>query len=158
LPTITPFLWFDGRLEEAVSFYASVFPGVRVLESQLYGEGMPGPAGTLMTATLEVAGQRLMGLNGGPEFPFTEAVSMFVACGSQAEADGYWHAIEDGGGTPSQCGWIKDPFGLSWQIVPPGLFDLLGDPDPQVAFRAGQAMLGQSRLDIDAIRRAAHPD
>jgi predicted 3-demethylubiquinone-9 3-methyltransferase (glyoxalase superfamily) len=158
MPTISPFLWFDGRLEQAVAFYSSVFPGVTVLESQLYGEGMPGPAGTLMTATLEVAGQRMMGLNGGPEFPFTEAVSMFVACDSQAEADGYWQAIEDGGGTPGQCGWIKDPFGLSWQIVPPGLFDLLGDPDPQAAFRAGQAMLGQSRLDIEAIRRAAHPD
>ncbi len=157
MPTITPFLWFDGRLEQAIAFYTKVFPDVTVIESQVYGEGMPGPVGTLMTATFEVAGRRLMGLNGGPEFPFTEAVSMFVACDSQAEADGYWHAIEDGGGAPSQCGWIKDPFGLSWQIVPPGLFDLLGDRDPRVAFRAGQAMLGQSRLDIEAIRRAAHP-
>jgi predicted 3-demethylubiquinone-9 3-methyltransferase (glyoxalase superfamily) len=157
MPTVTPFLWFDHQLEQAIEFYTSVFPRVSVHETSRYGPEMPGETGSLMSARFEIDGQSFMGLNGGPQFRFTEAISMFVACESQAEADGYWTSLLDGGGTPSQCGWISDRFGLWWQIVPPGLFELLGDPDPAAAGRAAQAMLAQVRLDIDEIRRAAHP-
>ena len=158
MPAITPFLWFNQQLEQALDFYATVFPRLTVHETSHYGEELPGETGSLMSARFEIDGQSFMGLNGGPEFPFTEAISLFVACESQAEADDYWAKLLDAGAVPSQCGWIKDHFGLWWQIVPNGLFELLGDPDPAAAGRAAKAMLSQVKLDVDAIRRAAHPD
>jgi predicted 3-demethylubiquinone-9 3-methyltransferase (glyoxalase superfamily) len=153
MTTITPFLWFDNTLEEAIAFYRTVFDRVEVTEEQRYPEGSPGPAGALMTASFEIEGQRFTGLNGGPQFPFTEAVSFFVGCDSQDQADSYWDKLAERG-RPGQCGWVADRFGLWWQIVPPGLMELIGDSDAEAAARAMQAMLGQSRLDIAEIRRA----
>jgi len=153
MTTITPFLWFDNTLEEAIAFYRTVFDRVEVTEERRYPEGSPGPTGSLMTASFEIEGQRFVGLNGGPQFPFTEAVSFFVGCDSQDQADFYWDRLAEQG-RPGQCGWIADRFGLWWQIVPPGLMELIGDPDPEASARAMQAMLGQSRLDIEEIRQA----
>ncbi|MEI2731692.1 MAG: VOC family protein [Dermatophilaceae bacterium] len=154
MATITPFLWFDDQLEQALDFYTRVFPNSRVAETARYPEGSPGKAGTLMTAAFELDGQRFIGLNGGPHDAFNDAVSFVVACADQAEADRYWAALTDGG-TPVQCGWLKDRFGVSWQVVPHGLTELLADPDPQRARRATEAMLAMVKLDIAAIRAAA---
>ena len=152
---ITPFLWFDDNLDEALRFYAEVFPGTVVHEVSRYGPGAPGPEGAVMTATFEIAGQRLMGLNGGPHFHFTEAFSLFVSVETQDEIDRLWSALTADGGQQSQCGWLKDKFGLSWQIVPTALSSLLGSPDPAAAGRAVQAMLQMRKLDI-AVLQAAH--
>ena len=154
MATITPFLWFDDQLEQALDFYTRVFPNSRVAETARYPEGSPGKAGMLMTAAFELDGQRFIGLNGGPHDAFNDAVSFVVACADQAEADRYWAALTDGG-TPVQCGWLKDRFGVSWQVVPHGLTELLADPDPQRARRATEAMLAMVKLDIAAIRAAA---
>lgn len=155
MPTITPFLWFDDNVEDALNFYQKVFKKTRVLNLARYAEGGPKPAGTVMTATLEIEGQPLILLNGGPEFKFTEAISFFVSCTTQAEVDWYWDALLADGGEESQCGWLKDKFGLSWQIVPAALGELLGDPDPARAGRAMQAMLKMRKLDVAALQRAA---
>ena len=112
-PKITPYLWFDDDAEEAIAFYSAIFPDARVIDEQRYPEGAPGPAGTLMTATFEIAGERFVALNGGPAFDFTEAVSFFIRCDSAEEVDHYWDALLADGGEPSQCGWLKDKFGLS---------------------------------------------
>ena len=152
---ITPFLWFDDNLDDALRFYAEVFPGTVVHEVSRYGPGAPGPEGTVMTATFEIAGQRLMGLNGGPDFPFTDAISLFVSVETQDEVDRLWSALTADGGRESQCGWLKDRFGLSWQIVPTALFSLIGSADPAAAGRAMQAMLQMRKLDISALQ-AAH--
>lgn len=152
---ITPFLWFDDNLDEALSFYTEVFPDTVVHEVARYAEGAPGIAGTVMTATFEIAGQRLMGLNGGPMFSFTEAVSLFVSVETQDEIDRLWSALTADGGQESQCGWLKDKFGLSWQIVPTALARLLGSPDPAAGQRAMRAMLQMRKLDIAALQ-AAH--
>ncbi|MEJ5866417.1 VOC family protein [Pseudokineococcus sp. 5B2Z-1] len=151
---ITPTLWFDGRVEEAAELYTSVFADARVLGTTPAPEGTPGPGGVL-TVELELLGQRVVLLNGGPGFPPTEAFSLSVGCPDQAEADRVWAALLDGGGVESQCGWLKDRFGVSWQVVPDGLGELLGDPDPGRAQRAMTAMLGMRRLDLAAMRRAA---
>lgn len=145
---ITPFLWFNNNADEAIALYTSVFGDARVLSAQR------GPDGKLFTATIELRGQRLMLLNGGPMFTFTEAISLFVDCDTQAEIDELWTRLLEGGGTPSRCGWLKDRFGLSWQIVPTVLGQLLGHPDRVVADRVMQAMLGMNKLEIAGLQAA----
>src|SRR5438445_1060721 len=135
---ITPFLWFDDNAEEAMRFYVSIFPDSKILSVSRYGEGGPGPAGTVMTGTFQLQGQEVMALNGGPHFKFTEAISFFVSCETQDEVDALWEKLTDGG-EEVQCGWLKDRFGLSWQIVPTALGEMLGDKDPEKAGRVMQA-------------------
>jgi predicted 3-demethylubiquinone-9 3-methyltransferase (glyoxalase superfamily) len=149
---ITTCLWFDTQAEEAAEFYVSVFEG-KVLNVSRYGEGGPGPAGQAMTVQFEIEGRTFMALNGGPSFSFTEAVSFVIDCSSQEEVDRYWTALADGG-SESQCGWLKDRFGVSWQVVPSVLGQLVGGPDPEGAQRAMQAMLGMQKLDIAALQKA----
>ncbi len=154
-PKITPNLWFDTEAEEAAGFYVSVFArGSRVVHLTRYPEGSPGPAGTVMTVKFELAGQRFVAINGGPEFTFDEAVSLEISCETQEEVDYFWERLSEGG-EQSQCGWLKDRYGLSWQVVPTGMEEVFADSDPQRAQRAMQAMLGMGKLDIAALRRAA---
>ncbi len=150
----TTCLWFDTEGEDAAEFYCSVIPGSRVLDVTRYGEGGPRPAGSTMTVSFELDGRPYVALNGGPEFRFTEAVSFQVSCADQAEVDHYWDTLVEGG-EESMCGWLKDRYGLSWQIVPADLGGLLGDPDPERSRRAMEAMLTMRKIDIDAIRAAA---
>lgn len=150
---ITTCLWFDTQAEEAAEFYVSVFDGSRVLNVARYGDAGPGPAGQVMTVQFEIEGRTFMGLNGGPAFNFNEAVSFVIDCASQEEVDRYWEALGDGG-TESQCGWLKDRYGVSWQVVPSALGQLLGGADPDGARRAMQAMLGMQKLDIAALQKA----
>jgi predicted 3-demethylubiquinone-9 3-methyltransferase (glyoxalase superfamily) len=145
---ITPCLWFDGQGEEAMKLYASIFPGSLIVETS------PGPNGKILTGIFELFGRRYMVLNGGPDFKFTEALSLSVSCENQAEVDRYWSALLAGGGQESQCGWLKDKFGLSWQIVPKQLPEFLNHPDREKANRAMQAMLGMRKLDVAALERA----
>ena len=152
---ITPFLWFNNNAEEAMTLYCSVFKNSKVGRVTRYGDAGPGPKGTVMSATFELEGQEFFALNGGPQFPFTEAVSFYVHCANQAEVDYYWEKLMAGGGKPSRCGWLKDRFGLSWQIVPTRLGELLGDQDPGRASRAMQAMLKMQKIDVAALERAA---
>jgi predicted 3-demethylubiquinone-9 3-methyltransferase (glyoxalase superfamily) len=152
---ITAWLWFDTEAEEAAEFYTSVFPGGKILDVSRYGEGGPRQAGLAMTVSFELFGQQYVGLNGGPEHnTFSEAISFQVACESQEEVDGYWAALS-AGGEEGPCGWLKDRFGLSWQIVPTALEKLLGNPDPEAAQRAMAAMLKMSKIDIAGLERAA---
>jgi predicted 3-demethylubiquinone-9 3-methyltransferase (glyoxalase superfamily) len=151
---ITPNLWFDNEAEEAASFYTSVFKNSRVLNVARYSEAGPRPAGTVMTVEWELDGQRFVGINGGPQFKFDEAVSFQIDCEDQDEVDYYWEKLTEGG-EESQCGWLKDRFGLSWQVVPQGMGELFSDPDPQRAERAMKAMLQMRKLDIEELRRAA---
>jgi predicted 3-demethylubiquinone-9 3-methyltransferase (glyoxalase superfamily) len=149
-------LWFDGNAEEAANFYAAVFPDSRVDKvSRAPADTPAGPAGMVLTVEFTVLGRSFVGINGGPQFPFTEAVSFSVDCADQAEIDRYWTALTADGGRPVQCGWLADRFGLSWQIVPTRLNELLGDPDPARAKRAMDAMLGMVKLDIAALEAAA---
>lgn len=150
---ITPFLWFDNQAEEAVNFYISVFRNAKVGKVTRYGEAGPGPAGTVMVAEFELEGMRFTALNGGPMFKFTEAISMVVDCKDQAEVDHLWGRLSEGG-QPGQCGWLKDRFGLSWQIVPEALPRLLGDPDPAKAGRVMQAMLQMTRIEVAKLEKA----
>jgi len=150
---IHPMLWFDTQAEEAAEFYTSLFPDSRITDVTRFGEGSPGTAGTVMTVAFELAGQRFTALNGGPEFHFTEAISLYVDCADQAEVDRLWERLTDGG-EPSQCGWLKDRFGVSWQIIPTALGELMGDPDAERAGRVVQAMLGMSKIDVAALQRA----
>lgn len=156
MQSIRPCLWFDGRVDEALAFYTSVFPDGEVLDVNRYPESAPPPGqpGDVLTATFRVAGQELTILNGGPGFPHSPAVSFMVNCDDQAEVDRVWEALLDGG-QPSQCGWLSDRFGVSWQVIPAGLGELLGDPDPGRAQRAMQSMLAMVKLDIEEMRRAA---
>lgn len=154
MPAITPWLWFDTEGEEAAQFYTSVFPNSRILDVNRYGSAGPRPEGTVMTVSFELDGQRLAALNGGPDFSFTEAVSFQVACADQDEVDHYWNALSDGG-EEGPCGWLKDRFGLSWQIVPNALPRLLGDPDPERAQRVMAAMLKMKKIEIAELERAA---
>ncbi|MDP4503781.1 VOC family protein [Nonomuraea sp. NBC_00507] len=151
---ITTYLWFDNQAEEAAQFYTSLFADSRILEVQRYPEGAPGPAGKAMIVTFELAGQRFIALNGGPQFTFNESVSLYVDCESQDEVDELWAKLTDGG-EESQCGWLKDRWGLSWQIIPRRLSELLSDPDPARAQRAMQAMLGMQKIDVQALEKAA---
>lgn len=157
MPRITPFLWFDGTAEEAAHFYVSIFPNSRVTSVWRYPEGAPMPAGTVMTVSFHLDGQSFTALNGGPMFQLTEAVSFVVECATQDEIDHYWSRLGDGGRV-QQCGWLKDRFGLSWQIVPKQLSELLGQDDPARAQRVMGALLGMSKLDIMALRKAAGLD
>jgi predicted 3-demethylubiquinone-9 3-methyltransferase (glyoxalase superfamily) len=149
MPKITPFLWFDNNVEEAMDFYTSLFEDAKVIHVT-----RDGPDGPVRWAHFEVAGQEFMALNGGPMYRFTEAFSMFVSCEDQAEVDRLWDALTSNGGEPGQCGWLKDRFGLSWQIVPRALGELLGDPDPERAGRVMQAMLGMTKIEIAGLRAA----
>ena len=151
---IVPSLWFDTDAEEAASFYVSVFKNSRIVNVSHYGEAGPRKAGTVMTVDFELDGQRFVGINGGPEFTFDEAVSFQISCETQDEVDYYWERLSEGG-QEGQCGWLKDRYGLSWQVVPTGMEELLADRDPGRAQRAMQAMLGMSKLDIAALRSAA---
>jgi predicted 3-demethylubiquinone-9 3-methyltransferase (glyoxalase superfamily) len=151
---ISPFLWFDKEAEEAANFYASIFRNSKLGEITRYGEAGPGPKGSVMTVSFELEGQPFTALNGGPMFKFTEAVSFVVSCNTQAEVDEYWDRLS-AGGTPQRCGWLKDRFGLSWQIVPKALMELLQDADPRRAQRVMAAMLQMTKIDIARLEQAA---
>jgi predicted 3-demethylubiquinone-9 3-methyltransferase (glyoxalase superfamily) len=151
---ITPNLWFDTEAEEAAAFYVSVFENSRVLDVARYTEAGPRPAGTVMTVSFELDGQRFVGINGGPEFSFDEAVSFEIECETQEEIDYYWEKLSEGG-KEGQCGWLTDRYGLSWQVVPTGVEELFGDEDPKRAERAMAALLQMGKLDIAALRTAA---
>jgi len=150
---ITPFLWFDNQAEEAMNFYVSIFKNSKTLSCTRYGDAGPGPKGTVIVASFELDGQEFMALNGGPRFKFTEAVSFVVSCETQAEIDEMWTRLS-AGGEESQCGWLKDKFGLSWQVVPPILSKLMQDKDPQKSNRVMQAMLQMKKIDIATLQRA----
>lgn len=152
---ISPFLWFDTQAEEAANFYVSIFENSRIGKITRYGDAGPGPKGSVMTVELELAGQSFIALNGGPHFRFNEAVSFSVDCRSQEEVDRYWEQLTADGGQESQCGWLKDKYGLSWQINPTILGQLLSDPDPARANRVMQAMLQMKKIDIATLQRAA---
>jgi predicted 3-demethylubiquinone-9 3-methyltransferase (glyoxalase superfamily) len=151
---ITPFLWFDTHAEEAARFYASIFPDSRILNTARYGDAGPGPKGSVMTVEFQLDGQRMIALNGGPVFRFTEAISLVVDCKDQKEVDHYWSRLLQGG-QESMCGWLKDRYGLSWQIVPAVLGRLLSDPDAKKAKRVMEAMLKMKKIDIAALEAAA---
>ena len=150
---ITPFLWFNDQAEEAMNFYTAIFKNSKISSVSRYGEGGPGQPGSVMTATFELDGQEFMALNGGPLFTFTEAISLFVNCETQAEVDELWEKLTEGG-EESQCGWLKDKYGLSWQIVPSVLGELLNDPDAEKAGRVMNAMLQMKKIDIAGLRAA----
>lgn len=151
---ITTFLWFDGQAEEAATHYTSLFADSRILDVSRYGEAGPGPAGSVMTVTFQLAGQRYIALNGGPLYAFTEAVSLLVDCADQAEVDRLWSQLS-AGGQEQMCGWLKDRFGLSWQIIPSALMELMQDEDRARAGRVMQAMLGMRKIDVAGLLRAA---
>lgn len=151
MPEITPFLWFDDRAHEAARFYVSVFPNSRILRTAPRNSAIPVEAGPVLTVEFELDGRRFIGFNGGPALRFTEAVSIWVACRTQDEIDRYWEALSEGG-APSRCGWLKDRFGLSWQITPHDLLALLRGPNAE---RVTAAVMGMTRLDGDALRAAA---
>lgn len=150
---ITPFLWFDNQAEEAMNFYVSIFKNSKPGRVTRYGDAGPGPKGQVMSVTFQLEGQEFMALNGGPLFHFTEAISLFVNCQTQQEVDDLWSKLSQGGKT-SRCGWLKDKFGLSWQIIPQALGELLADKDPVKSQRVMQAMLQMDKIDIAALKRA----
>jgi predicted 3-demethylubiquinone-9 3-methyltransferase (glyoxalase superfamily) len=150
---ITTFLWFDGQAEQAVEHYISIFPDSRVTNVSRWGKGAPAPEGSVMSVSFELAGQGYMALNGGPQYKFTPAISLLVSCTSQDEVDRYWDRLLEGG-KPTACGWLDDKFGLSWQIIPTALFELMSDPDPAKAGRVGQALMTMVKIDIAELRRA----
>jgi predicted 3-demethylubiquinone-9 3-methyltransferase (glyoxalase superfamily) len=151
---ITPFLWFDDKAEEAMNFYVSIFKNSKVGNVTRYGDAGPGPKGTVMSATFQLDGQDFFALNGGPLFKFTEAISFFVNCETQAEVDELWEKLTADGGSPQRCGWLKDKYGLSWQIIPKALGEMLGDKDPQKSQRVMQAMLQMNKIDIQRLKEA----
>jgi predicted 3-demethylubiquinone-9 3-methyltransferase (glyoxalase superfamily) len=153
MPKITPFLWFDHNAEEAMNFYVSIFENSKILRLQRFENAGPGGKGTVVTGTFELDGQQFMALQGGPLFRFTEAISMFVNCETQEEVDYFWEKLT-AGGNESQCGWLKDKFGLSWQIVPAALGQMLGDKDPAKSKRVMEAMLQMRKIDIARLRQA----
>ena len=154
MPTITPCLWFDNNLEEAAEFYVSVFPNSSIEGFTAYTEAGPAETGSVAFGTFVLDGQRFMGINGGPHFHFTEAVSFEVRCADQTEVDHYWNALREGGGKEKPCGWLEDRFGLSWQIVPERLYELVQDPDPAVADAANRAMYGMHKIVIADLEAA----
>ena len=151
---ITPFLWFDDKAEEAMNFYISIFKNSKILSIMRYGDAGPGPKGSVMSATFQIDGQEFMALNGGPFFTFSPAISFFVKCETQEEIDRFWEKLSDGG-KKERCGWLKDKYGVSWQIVPMVLGELLQDKDTARAQRVMQAMLQMDKLDIEGLKRAA---
>lgn len=152
---ITPFLWFDNQAEEAANFYAAIFRNSRIGAVSRYGSGAPLPAGTAMTVSFKLEGLEFTALNAGPMFKFTEAISFYVNCETQEEVDYYWERLLEGGGQESQCGWLKDKYGLSWQIIPSALPRLLTDPDGAKASRTMQAMLQMRKIDVAGLEAAA---
>jgi predicted 3-demethylubiquinone-9 3-methyltransferase (glyoxalase superfamily) len=150
---IRPFLWFDGKAEEAARFYTAIFANSRIVEVMRYGNAGPGPPGSVMSVTFELEGEEFVALNGGPQFSFTPAISFFVSCETQAEVDALWDRLV-AGGQPQRCGWLTDKFGLTWQIVPKVLGEMLQDPDAGKSARVMRAMLGMVKLDIAALRNA----
>jgi len=154
VPKITPFLWFDSQAEEAANFYCSIFPNSKIGKIARCGKAGPGPEGSVLTIVFSLDGQEFTGLNAGPHFKFTEAISFVVPCNTQDEIDNYWSKLTAGGGQESQCGWLKDKFGLFWQIVPAALGELMSDPDPQKSNRVMQALLKMKKLDIATLQKA----
>lgn len=152
-PGVTPFLWFDSQAEEAVKFYTSIFENSKIEDLSHYQEDTPGEAGSVMTVSFELNGQKFIALNGGPEYTFTPAVSFVISCDTQDEIDHYWSKLSEGG-AEVQCGWLTDKYGLSWQVVPAILGDLLGDDDEEKSGRAMQAMLQMKKLDIQQLQDA----
>lgn len=150
---IVPFLWFDGKAEEAMNFYVSIFKNSRVLSVTRYGAAGPGPKGTVMSATFQLEGQQFYTLNGGPQFKFTPAISLFVNCETQQEVDELWKNLS-AGGREDQCGWLQDRYGLSWQIIPTVLGKMLGDKDAEKAKRVMEAMLRMVKIDIKRLQEA----
>ena len=150
---VTPFLWFDGQAEQAAAFYVSLFPNSRIVNVTRCGDAGPGPKGTAMTVLFELDGRPFIALNGGPHFKFTEAISFSVSCDGQEEVDRYWAALTEGG-EEGRCGWLKDRWGLSWQVTPTALGQMLSDPDPVRSRRAMESMLTMKKIDIAALRRA----
>lgn len=153
MPSITPFLWFDGRAGEAAEFYTSLFGDSAVLGTSHNPEAAPGVPGAVLSVEFELAGQRFTALNGGPQYTFTPAVSFMITCADQSEVDHYWDGLLDGG-EPSRCGWLTDRFGLSWQVVPQRLYELMSDPDPDKSQRVVAAMLQMIKLDVAELERA----
>jgi len=150
---ITPFLWFDDKAEEAMNFYVSIFQNSKRGRISRYGEAGPGPKGTVMVATFQLEGQDFIALNGGPHFKFTEAISLVVNCETQDEVDAFWEKLSEGG-SKGQCGWLKDKYGLSWQVVPTALGKLMSDPDPGKSKRVMTAMLKMTKMDIQGLQQA----
>jgi predicted 3-demethylubiquinone-9 3-methyltransferase (glyoxalase superfamily) len=151
---ITPFLWFDGQAEEAANFYTSIFDNSRILDVARYGEVGPGEKGSVMTVSFELEGQKFVGLNGGPHYKFTPAISFYISCQTQEEVDYFWNRLLEGGGKPNQCGWLSDKFGVSWQVVPDVLIEYLQDEDRERAQRVMQAMLQMVKIDINELKEA----
>jgi predicted 3-demethylubiquinone-9 3-methyltransferase (glyoxalase superfamily) len=151
---ITPFLWFDTQAEDAANFYVSIFTNSRIVNTSRYGEAGPGPKGSVMTVQFELNGQPFIALNGGPHFRFSEAVSFSVQCESQEDVDHYWTKLTAGGGQEGPCGWLKDKYGLSWQVNPTILGTLISDPDPQKSKRVMEAMLKMKKIEIEPLRKA----
>jgi predicted 3-demethylubiquinone-9 3-methyltransferase (glyoxalase superfamily) len=151
---ITPFLWFDNQAEEAVNFYTGIFGNSKILDIARYGEAGPGPAGSVMTVSFQIEGQNFVALNGGPVYNFTPAISFVVNCKTQEEVDRLWERLTAEGGKPVQCGWLIDKYGISWQIVPTRLVELLSDPDQEKISRVMQAMLKMIKIDIAALETA----
>jgi predicted 3-demethylubiquinone-9 3-methyltransferase (glyoxalase superfamily) len=151
---ITPFLWFDKEAEDAARFYVSVFKNSKFLGVTRYGEAGPGPAGSVMTANFQIEGQEFTGINAGPQFKFSEAVSFVIHCKTQEEVDYYWAKLTADGGQESQCGWLKDKFGLSWQVTPEALLQMIQDPDPEKSQRVMKAMFQMRKIDIAELKRA----
>ena len=151
---ITTFLWFDNNAEEAAKFYTSIFKNSKILNLSRYGDAGPGPKGSVMACTFQLEGQEFIALNGGPHFKFTEAISLLVDCETQEEVDTLWNTLTADGGAPSQCGWLKDKFGLSWQIIPSALMEMMTDRDPAKSRRVMEAMMQMSKIDIQKLRQA----
>lgn len=150
---ITTFFWFNDNAEDAARFYTSVFPNSTITRVNRWGKGGPAPEGSVMSVNFELFGQAFIGLNGGPHYTFSPATSQFVSCENQEEVDRYWAMLLDGG-TANRCGWLDDRFGVTWQIIPTALMELMGDPDPEKAGRVAQAMMGMQKIDIAGLRRA----
>lgn len=157
MPKINPFLWFDTQAEEAANLYVSIFNNSKIVNINRYGEAGPGPKGSVMSVVFELDGQEFIALNGGPLFKFTEAISLFVNCKTQEEVDTCWARLSEGG-QESRCGWLKDKYGLSWQIIPTLLGEMLSTPDPQRAKRVVEAMLKMKKIDIAELKRAYDHD
>ena len=153
MPRISPFLWFDTQAEEAARFYVSIFENSEIVKIARYGEAGPGPEGSVMTVVFELEGQEFIALNGGPQFKFTEAISFSVNCETQKEVDQFWEKLSQGG-EEGPCGWLKDRYGLSWQINPVILGEMLSDPDPKKSRRVMEAMLKMKKIDIAALKKA----
>ena len=152
---ITPFLWFDGNAEEAVNFYISIFKNSKVGKITYYGEAGPGQKGSVLTVSFQLEGQEFVALNGGPHYKFTPAFSLYVDCETQVEVDSLWDKLLSGGGREDRCGWLTDKYGVSWQVIPRVLIELLSHQDPQISARAMQAMLQMKKIDINKLQQAA---